>query len=196
MVIAMMLRYAITDRRLLRGDESARRAALIAQAARLAQEGVEFLQLREKDLTEAEQLALIQEIRAVLRDMGGSTRLLLNGTPSLAQWARADGVHLSSTQFAQNLQSHHGLLVSVSCHTPADVQRAREFADLILFAPVFEKVVAGAGVAEGVGLDRLREACVAAVDVPVFALGGVNAANAQACMDAGATGVAGIRMFL
>jgi thiamine-phosphate pyrophosphorylase len=190
-----MLRYAITDRQMFLGDEQARRGALIAQAAQLSHDGVEYLQLREKDLSEAETVSLVKAVRAALLEGGGATKLLLNGTAALAQWAGAEGVHLSSTTFSQNLQTHRGLIVSASCHTIADVRRAAEFGDLILFGPVFEKRVGGEVVAEGVGLDRLREACAAAEGVPVFALGGVNAMNAPQCLDAGAVGVAGIRMF-
>lgn len=190
-----MLRYAITDRTMFHGDEAARRVALILQARQLAQEGVEYLQLREKDLGEADLASLARAVHGAFRDSGGSTRLLLNTTPALAQWTGADGVHLSSTTFSQNLQSHHGLIVSASCHTIADVKRACEFADLILFAPVFEKRVDGEVVAQGVGLDALRKACTIAGDIPVFALGGVDAANAPSCIDAGASGIAGIRIF-
>ncbi len=191
-----MLRYAITDRTLFPGDEPARRAALVAQAERLARAGVDYLQLREKDLSESELVRLARDCMTAIHAAGGPTQLLLNGPPTLAQWAKADGVHLSLTTFAQNLQSHHTLLVSASCHTPEDVRRAAEFADLILFAPVFEKRVDGKAVVAGIGLDALAQACAAAGDVPVLALGGVNVANTQACSDAGAKGVAGIRLFL
>ncbi len=190
-----MLRYAITNRTLFPGDEPARRVALVAQAARLAREGVDYLQLREKDLPEGELVTLARAMHAAIREAGGSTLLLLNGPPALAQWAGADGVHLSSTTFAQNLQSHHGLLVSASCHTLPDVARAQEFADLILFAPVFEKRVAGEVVVPGVGLDALRDACDAAGEVPVLALGGVTQANAPECLHAGASGYASVRTF-
>ncbi len=191
-----MLRYAITDRTMFPGDEHARRAALIAQAARLAQKGVDYLQLREKDLGEADLAALARAMHAAIHDAGGKTQLLLNGPPTLAQWAGADGVHLSSTTFSQNLQSLRGLIVSASCHTLADVKRACEFADLVLFGPVFEKRVDGEVVVDGLGVDALHEACVVAGELPVFALGGVDKSNAQACVDAGAAGVAGIRMFV
>jgi thiamine-phosphate pyrophosphorylase len=190
-----MLRYAITDRLMFPGDERSQEDALITQAARLSADGVDYLQMREKDLSEASQMALARALMQAIRDGGGQTKLLLNGTAALAQWAGADGVHLSSTTFSQNLQSHHGLFVSVSCHTLSDVRRAAEFADLILFAPVFEKRVHGEVVTEGVGLEMLRQACAIAGDVPVLALGGVTAENTQTCLDAGAAGVAGIRLF-
>ena len=194
-VVKTMLRYAITDRNAVAGDETEQKEALVRQAERLARAGVDYLQLREKDLSEAEQMQLARAMLVAIRETGGPTRLLLNGTAALAQWAGADGVHLSSTTFAQNLQSHHGLIVSVSCHTLADVRRAAEFADLILFAPVFEKRVDGEVVVEGVGLDALRQACQIAGEVSVLALGGVTAENTQQCLDAGAAGVAGIRLF-
>lgn len=190
-----MLRYAITDRQMFPGDESARRSALLQLAVRLANEGVDYLQLREKDLPEDDRVLLARELLGAIRSTGGPTQLLLSGTPTLAQWARVDGVHLPSSQLAQGANSHHGLIVSASCHTMDDVRRAAEFADLILFAPVFEKRLAGVAVAEGVGLEALRNACVTAEGVPVFALGGVTDANAAACIAAGAAGVAGIRLF-
>jgi thiamine-phosphate pyrophosphorylase len=194
-LLVKMIRYAITDRTMFPGDESARRAALIAQASRLAKDGVEYLQLREKDLDEADLVALARALHAAILGAGGTTQLLLSGPPTLAQWAGADGVHLSSTTFSQNLQSLRGLIVSASCHTIADVKRACEFADLILFGPVFEKRVDGEVVFAGVGLDALHEACLIAGDLPVFGLGGVDASNSASCIDSGAAGVAGIRMF-
>jgi thiamine-phosphate pyrophosphorylase len=68
-------------------------------------------------------------------------------------------------------------------------------ADTILFAPVFEKIIAGQIVTPGHGIDRLRSACLAASPIPVYALGGVTLENSAACMDAGAAGIAGIRLF-
>ena len=62
--------------------------------------------------------------------------------------------------------------------------------DLILFSPVFEKLSR-----QPHGLEGLRHACAAAQGIPVFALGGVTAANAAGCIAAGATGIAAIRFF-
>jgi thiamine-phosphate pyrophosphorylase len=67
--------------------------------------------------------------------------------------------------------------------------------DLILFGPVFEKRVADVVVVEGLGLDALQEACAAAEGTPVLALGGVTWPRAELCIEAGAAGVAGIRLF-
>jgi thiamine-phosphate pyrophosphorylase len=84
------------------------------------------------------------------------------------------------------------LLVSVSCHSAADVARAAsEGADFAFFAPVFEKQ--NAPLASPAGLDGLREAC--RQKIPVLALGGITLQNARACLDAGAAGIAAIRLF-
>lgn len=82
--------------------------------------------------------------------------------------------------------------MSVSCHFAGDVARAAsEGADFAVFAPVFEKKDAPR--TGSAGLDGLREAC--RQKIPVLALGGVTLTNARACIDAGATGIAAIRLF-
>ena len=83
-------------------------------------------------------------------------------------------------------------LIGVSCHSDDEVRRAAaDEADFVVFAPVFEK--RGAGGVIPVGLDELNR--VSRHDVPVLALGGVTLDNAQSCLDAGAAGIAGIRLF-
>jgi thiamine-phosphate pyrophosphorylase len=84
----------------------------------------------------------------------------------------------------------------VSCHSVDEVRRAKkEGVDFVLFGPVFEKRVDGEMVGDGVGLERLQEACSAAAGMPVLALGGVTWPRAELCIEAGAAGVAGIRLF-
>ena len=70
-------------------------------------------------------------------------------------------------------------------------QAARNQADFALFAPVFEKKDSETSIPAG--LSALQAAC--SVGIPVFALGGVTLANAQSCIDVGAEGIAGIRLF-
>ena len=201
-----MVRYAITDRMLLGEDEAAQRRALIEQAARLARAGVDYLQLREKDLGAGE---LVELARAMMRAIGrsGRLRLLVNGRVDVAIAAGADGVHLTSAEGeltaaqVREVYAAAGMgraLGSVSCHAVVDVEQvcgAGERPDVILFGPVFEKRVRGEVVAEGNGVELLREACVAAGETRVLALGGVTEANAAVVMRAGAAGVAGIRLF-
>jgi thiamine-phosphate pyrophosphorylase len=190
-----MLRYAITS-----GDGW----AAIDRAHRWAREGVQFVQLREKHLAAGELVKLATALRTALRT-SGETKLLVNARADVAVAAGADGVHLTSRageltseQVRQVFRTAGAALpvVSVSCHTVDEVRRAiADGVDLILFGPVFEKRVAGAVVAEGVGLEDLRAACAAAQGTPVLALGGITWPRSKLCIQAGAAGMAAIRLF-
>jgi thiamine-phosphate pyrophosphorylase len=227
-----MLRYAITDRARFAAEsgqqaEPARQAALLAQSARLATDGIDFLQLREKDLSAATLADLARNLLATLRadPAHPAPRLLINSRADIAVATCADGVHLTSSPNeltpaqVRALYTAAGLpapIVSLSCHTLAEVVRAASSAPNerpthILFGPVFEKVVSEIAAPEvqvtkkspgnkkisaGSGLDLLRAACQAAAPVPVLALGGITRANTDLCLDAGAAGIAAIRLFL
>ncbi len=83
-------------------------------------------------------------------------------------------------------------MIAVSCHSPEEVvQAAANQATFAVFAPVFEKT--GAPGTSPAGLDALRQACRARI--PVLALGGVTLQNAESCLQAGAAGIAAIRLF-
>jgi thiamine-phosphate pyrophosphorylase len=203
-----MLRYAITDRRNTNGGEAARRAALQRQAARLARAGVDLLQLREKDLDAGALAELARDVLRALRE-NGATRLLIGSRADVALAVGADGVHLTSgpgeltAAQVRLLYAHAAMpapLVSLSCHSVDQVAWAAAGPPdgrptHLLFGPVFEKRVGGLVVAQGLGLGALEAACKAAAAVPVLALGGVTERNAEACVAAGASGVAAIRMF-
>lgn len=190
-----MLRCAITSGSYSMGD-----------AARWAQDGIDFIQLREKKINAEE---LIDLARTMLEEIASvpdaKTRLLINGRPDVAIAAGAAGVHLTShpdeltpTQVrAVYAASGSGEpVISVSCHTLDEVQRAhQQGANLILFGPVFEKRIARQLIRDGSGLEALSAACRAAAGTPVLALGGVTLQNAGACVDAGGAGVAAIRLF-
>jgi thiamine-phosphate pyrophosphorylase len=210
LVNAPLVRYAITDRTqfpqngLERGASFDYEATLNRQAAQLAGDGVDYLQLREKDLDAG---ALASLARSLLRTLhGSSTKLLVNARADVAVAVRAHGVHLTSSpdeltpRQVQALYGQAGLpapVVTVSCHSLEDVAHYRlEPVTAMLFGPVFEKVVSGRKTAtEAAGLALLQEACVVAAPVPVLALGGITAERVSVCLQAGARGVAGIRLF-
>ena len=185
-----MLRYAISDRTLLAADEHERERRLTAQAVALANEGVDYFQLREKDLEEDALFSLTCAVRDAIHATGAAMQLVLNGPRRLSEGAGV-GWHCSSMAADQADRC-----VSCSVHTPDDVERQRARASLLLFAPVFGKTVAGQEVQPGVGLGKLAAAVERARGTPVLALGGVTLQNASLCLQAGASGIAGIRIFL
>jgi thiamine-phosphate pyrophosphorylase len=216
-----MLFYAITDRRSFPGSEEERRGALAALVREWVRGGVDYIQIREKDLAPGELLKLARQVIAAAREAAGSgtaqdietrnmetrnvgagTRVLLNGPAEMALEAGADGVHLTgkaapdAAAAVQAVYERAGrrAILSRSCHTVEEAGRAGADS-LVLFGPVFEKPLAGAEALSGRGLEALGEACRAGSGA-VLALGGVTAANAHRCIEAGASGVAGIRLFL
>lgn len=188
-----MLLYYITDRTQFPGDEASRRRALLAKIAEAARSGVDFIQLREKDLSARELEVLALDAARTVRENSSRTRLLINSRADIAIASVADGVHLRSKDVLPDevraVWRQAVAVISKSCHSPAEVAlAAAEAADLVVFAPVFGKLGSPAA-----GLGALREACVH--PIKVLALGGVTPENARVCVEAGAGGVAGIRLF-
>jgi len=195
------LLYYITDRTAFPGDESARRRRLLEKIAEAARAGVDYIQLREKDLSSRELESLAREAVRVLRESGPlKTALLINSRTDVALAVQAEGVHLRSDDISpQEVRqiwkcgaSERSLLIGVSCHSPAEIaQAAANGATFAVFAPVFEKK--DTATARPAGLANLQEACD--TTIPVLALGGVNLFNALSCLEAGAAGIAAIRLF-
>jgi thiamine-phosphate pyrophosphorylase len=180
-----VLRYYITDRHAQGWSVD----DLLACIGRNIDNAVDLIQIREKDLDARALFQLTR--RAVERAAHTVTRILVNDRLDVALAAGADGVHLRGGSIAPDRVrvTFPDVVIAVSCHTVEEARNAAG-ADWIVFGPVFDTP----GKGPAVGLDLLKEAA-AAVPVPVLALGGVNYANAQACLDAGAAGIAGIRVF-
>jgi thiamine-phosphate pyrophosphorylase len=217
-----MLIYAITSRMLLADSEPKRAEKLVSLAAKWVAGGVDFVQIRETDLTGAELVRLASRIVQAVRHASRRPRVLINGAADravpIALHSGCDGIHFPGgmdpgelaaavAQIRKNWRfgrdSGSSPLISVSCHSAAEVVSARAAgATLALFAPVFEKALPGAPALVGQGLESLAEACRAArqpgslPEIPVLALGGVTLENAPQCIAAGAAGIAAIRLFL
>ena len=204
------LLYYITDRTAFVGDEYSRRRRLLKKIREAASAGVDYIQLREKDLPTRELESLAREAVHVIREALATdhcplaTALLINSRSDVALAVQANGVHLRSDDIspeevkavwkcgagapARAIPSDDPV-IGVSCHSPAEVTKAAaSAAAFAVFAPVFEKKNASPA-----GLNLLHEACQA--NIPVLALGGITLANVQSCLEAGASGIAAIRLF-
>jgi thiamine-phosphate pyrophosphorylase len=194
-----LLLYYITDRTQFSGDKPEQRRRLLSKIGEAAVCGVDYIQLREKDLSARELEEMAHEAVRVLRASSGQTKLLINSRSDVALAVDADGVHLRSEDVsvrdARSIATRCGArewIVGISCHSEEHVARAAaQGADFAVFAPVFAK--RDAPNTPSTGIEGLRRACQH--KVPVLALGGVTMQNARACIEAGAAGIAGIRLF-
>jgi thiamine-phosphate pyrophosphorylase len=185
-----MLRYYITDRHAAGGVEP-----LLRYVASAIRDGVDWIQVREKDFCARELCALARRIVELAGTHG--TRVLVNSRADIALAAGAHGVHLTGNSVAPKILRSivpPGFLIGVSTHSIDELMTAEaEGGDFAVYGPVFP-VLSKPGYATYVGLEGLRQA-VRAVTIPVIALGGVTQSNAAACGQAGAAGIAGISMF-
>ena len=206
-----MLLYYITDRTALADDEPRRSALLLEKISEVARAGVDYIQLREKDLSSRDLESLACEaVRLIAKSSAlrtenrqPRTRLLINSRADIALANNADGVHLRSNDISpravREIYARSGNqsapIISVACHTDGEVVRAsQDGADLALFAPVFGKSAQkNISASPSAGLDALHKACQH--KIPVLALGGITLENAKECKKAGAAGIAAIRLF-
>jgi thiamine-phosphate pyrophosphorylase len=157
-----MLLYYITDRKQFAGTERDQRLALLRCVGEAARAGVDYIQLREKDLSIAELERLAREVLQAVRGQSGKTKLLINSRTDVAIAVSADGVHLTSRDTSASearaiwaasgaSQQFH---VGVSCHSVVEVRAAQSHgADFVVLGPIFEKADAAP-----IGLEALRVA--------------------------------------
>ncbi len=215
-----MLCY-VTDRRNLAATEAAEtRKVLLQRIEDTAAAGVDWIQIREKDLSgkecsllalEALQRAATSAARAAVQRATRTAsaaraqirvRILVNDRLDVALAVQAGGVHLGekslppqeAKRLVVSLHREKNFLIGVSCHSLEAAKAAeRGDADYLFFGPVFA-TPAKAAYGEPQGLARLAEVC-RAVELPVLAIGGITLENCAACLSAGASGIAAIRLF-
>ena len=222
---ANCLLYYITDRTAFAGDESSRRRRLVEKIAEAARAGVDYIQLREKDLSTRELELLAKEAVSAIRQArlssGNSqpaTALLINSRTDVALAVDADGVHLRSDDVSAEVV--RASWIKFGAGIPFDKLRAGSArqnppqASVVAVschsrAEVVEAAAQGAtfavfgpvfqkhgGQKHGVRPAGLELLRQACLaNIPVLALGGITLENASSCFAAGAAGIAAIRLF-
>lgn len=180
-----MIVCLVTDRR---------RAEPLAQARRAADAGIDFIQVRERDLEAAPLAALVRGVLDAVR--GSRTRVMVNDRLDVALACDAHGVHLRADSIpvrAARLLAPARFLISRSVHAADEAGRETAGVDYVIAGTVFA-TVSKPHAASLLGLDGLR-AVVSAVSVPVLAIGGVTMERLDAIAETGAAGIAGIGLF-
>ena len=175
-------------------DEEFKRILNLVQAAVAAQ--VSLVQIREKMLSTRVLYELV--VRAVIMTRDSSTRVLVNDRFDVARAAGADGVHLTTTSLPPTVVRDvcgAEFLIGASTHSLDEGRTARAGgADFVVFGPVFETESKRA-YGPPQGLEKLRQVTQELQGYPVLAIGGITLDNAGSCYAAGASGIAGIRLF-
>lgn len=185
-----MIRCYITDRSKIGAGETLADTIVRSLAA-----GVNWIQIREKDLESRTLFGTVEN--AVAHAAACGAKIIVNSRVDVALAAGAGGAHLPSGSPAPRIWEPivpAGFLLGVSCHTVDEVRAAeQEGASYVVFGPVFAPLSKPSDLAPR-GLEQL--ACAAeSVKIPVLALGGITLANANACLESGAAGIAGISLF-
>jgi thiamine-phosphate pyrophosphorylase len=195
----------VTDRKALAGDKSL--PALLDVIRAIAAAGVDWVQIREKDLPARDLFTLVKEAVALASVRSGSIRarsikVIVNDRLDVALAAGAAGVHLGHAsaparevvRWCRAGNAPADFFIGVSCHSLEGAQDAESAgASYTYFGPIYEtpsKIPFG----KPHGIEELAQ-IASAVTIPVIAIGGVNASNAPECLRAKAAGIAAIRLF-
>jgi thiamine-phosphate pyrophosphorylase len=198
----------VTDRKSLGMGEGC--AGVLARIRMAAEAGVDWVQIREKNLAGRDLMELARDAVQALDAAAGVsasgarfvTRVIVNDRLDVALASGAAGVHLgresvSAREVVRWCRSGNApaeFLVGVSCHSLEEAREAESAgANYIFFGPVFD-TPSKRGMGEAQGVARLAEIC-SGVGIPVMAIGGVGVENGRECIRAGAAGIAAIRMF-
>jgi thiamine-phosphate pyrophosphorylase len=188
--------YYITDRRSLAVPTE---ASLLRRVSKIIALGVDFIQIREKDLPDRSLFDITRRIVKMAREIPRPSRcrVLVNGRADIAVAASADGVHLASSGFKiLDIRSWipKKFIVGVSAHSMREIRSAcADGADYILLGHVFP-TASKEGMGPALGIEFLRRACIESA-APVLALGGITAERIPEVLQAGAAGIAGISLF-
>jgi thiamine-phosphate pyrophosphorylase len=201
----------VTDRHALRiANPADSLPALIQKIEQVVAAGIDWVQIREKDLPARQLASLTRQALAIAAKYSATrsspVRVLLNDRSDVAIAERANGVHLGENSLpaaeakrlllltASTRVAPGEFLTGVSCHSLESAQLAdRSGADYLFFGPTFA-TPSKEPFGQPQGLERLAQIC-RAVTAPVLAIGGITLQSAESCLAAGAAGIAAIRLF-
>lgn len=185
------VRYLITPGTLSDANFSAEHPHILKLIRCAVQRGIELVQIREKNLNARDLFELA--FASVQLASRSATQILVNDRFDIAIAAGASGVQLTSRSIPVATVRQHvpkAFLIGVSTHTREEVIAAKaDEADFAIFGNLFESP----GKPEPAGLDGLGDICSSAGDLPVIAVGGIDASNWESVIEAGAAGFAAIR---
>ena len=176
--------------------ESVEFQRVLLQVSAAVAAGIPLIQIREKHLTSRVLFELTMRVVSIAH--GTATRVLVNDRADIAAGSGAHGVHLTT----QSLEAAvirktfgDGFLIGTSTHSIGEARTASDGgADFIVFGPIFA-TSSKRNYGPPVGVQALTDVARELTPFPVLALGGVSVSNAENCLRAGASGIAGMSLF-
>lgn len=160
----------------------------VASAAALC--GARIIQFRDKDMNDDDFKRKAECLRDIAHDAGAA--FIINDRANIAEEIGADGVHVGQSDedvVAIRLRVSESMIVGASAGSVAEAIAAeKDGADYIGAGPVFY-TGSKEDAAKPIGLYELKKICES-VELPVIAIGGINAENTLEVMKTGAAGVA------
>lgn len=179
-----MLLYAVTDQSWLKEGET-----LLDVVKEVLKNGATFLQIREKDLSEEDFEAEAKKLQDICKEY--HVPYVVNDNVEIAVKIAADGVHVGQSDIkGRDIRAMIGenRILGISAGTVEEAIAAeRAGADYIGVGAVFGTSTKKN--ARNMTIDRLKE-IVEAVDIPVVAIGGINASNISELAGSKVDGVA------
>ncbi|MDS0524503.1 thiamine phosphate synthase [Clostridium sp. SHJSY1] len=152
----------------------------------ISKEELKYLILREKDLEYSELKSISQRVKEILKN--SNINLIINSNLRIAKEIDAAGVHLSYKDFIKGETKGYKGIVGVSVHNIEEaIEAEKQGASYILYGHVFET-----DCKKGIpprGLKELKDICIM-VNIPVYAIGGINKDNYKIVLDIGVYGIA------
>ncbi len=175
--------YAIADTRTLAESE------LYDKVRSVLAGGCRILQYRDKSGVADKRLKQATELRRICSRAGAI--LIINDDAELAIQVNADGVHcgIDDVTVEEVRNRYPGLIIGASCYNnlPRAVQVAREGADYVAFGRFFASRTKP--LAKAADLEILLQARQR-LELPIVAIGGIVAENAETLISSGANAVA------
>jgi thiamine-phosphate pyrophosphorylase len=191
----------VTDRSRLSPAQN--NSVLLEKIVQVSAAGVDWIQIREKDLSGKDSASLVEEaLRGSASSSAKSAKIIVNDRLDVALSTGAAGVHLGEKSLSlpavrkliEERSLSRDFLIGVSCHSLEAARLAeQQAAHYVFFGPVFatpKKI--SYGPPQGFAV---LEKVARALTIPVLAIGGISLENAASCISAGASGIAAIRLF-
>jgi thiamine-phosphate pyrophosphorylase len=167
---------------------------IIAEA--FAEEGVRFLQLREKHKSDKEIVAIARQLKEILN--GSETLLVINDRPDIAKIVHADALHLGQNDLSYSdarLIVGEKLTIGLSTHNLQQLTESQKYnLAYVGFGPIFPTVTKEKP-DPVVGTELLKEALKISM-IPIVAIGGIFPENLDEVLNAGARNICMVRFFM